>query len=439
MQRIGALCVTLVLTACHDLGNDSATAFRFDPGSTTRVVTNAHYSLIPGTTHRTLERGHPHSVLVTRQVSHFPTTVVGIPATVVLSRRFLQGEMTEERFEYFVQDDESNVWILGADVTQFTGGEVSGHDGTWRYGSGRYGEAGVKAGLVLAGRNRVGESYVRRSELGDRRVRVDAVDSRVLLPELGRFEKCLKLIETGGNEETLFRYLAPEVGPILVEDTAGFARGELIEIMDDRNPDVHPSRFVQGVDHPLFPLPTGRTWRYAGTTDDGFKEIVITVLEELTQIIGVDCTTVRVEEYLDGEVTELAFDWFAQDHDGNVWYFGEDVNRPREDGSTDKHGSWKAGENGARPGIEMLAIPRVGDSYRQEYAAGLAEDLAVITSLEAEVETGLGKFTNCLEVYEENPLEPDSANEFKYFAMEVGLILEVNADGSEYVPLVEVY
>jgi hypothetical protein len=40
-------------------------------------------------------------------------------------------------------------------------------------------------------------------------------------------------------------------------------------------------------------------------------------------ILGVTCVEVLDTVTLNGELTERTLDWFAQDKDGNVWYFGE--------------------------------------------------------------------------------------------------------------------
>ena len=40
--------------------------------------------------------------------------------------------------------------------------------------------------------------------------------------------------------------------------------------------------------------------------------------------------------------------------------------------------TWQAGVNGAQQGIIMEANPRVGDKYQQEFAAGVAEDQAIV-------------------------------------------------------------
>ena len=94
---------------------------------------------------------------------------------------------------------------------------------------------------------------------------------------------------------------------------------------------------------------------------------------------------VRVE---DGTPVEDTDDWYAQDLDGNVWYCGEiaqnfevfEGDDPEEAELVDIEGSWKAGRDGALPGIVMLASPQAGDVYRQEVALGEAEDAARVIS-----------------------------------------------------------
>ena len=41
--------------------------------------------------------------------------------------------------------------------------------------------------------------------------------------------------------------------------------------------------------------------------------------------MGVTSVVVRVTEWINGELVEDTFDWYAQDNDGNVWYFGEEL------------------------------------------------------------------------------------------------------------------
>jgi hypothetical protein len=81
-------------------------------------------------------------------------------------------------------------------------------------------------------------------------------------------------------------------------------------------------------------------------------------------------------------------------------------------------GSWRAGVAGAQPGIVMEANPKVGDSYNQENASGVAQDHAQVVSLNGNA-NGL---QHLLVTLETSSLEP-SASENKYYEKEVGLVL----------------
>ena len=64
-----------------------------------------------------------------------------------------------------------------------------------------------------------------------------------------------------------------------------------------------------------------------------------------------------------------------QDRCGNVWYFGEDTaTLDRKGNVIDTEGSFRAGVDGAQPGVFMQANPEVGRQFRQEWYQGHAED-----------------------------------------------------------------
>jgi len=91
----------------------------------------------------------------------------------------------------------------------------------------------------------------------------------------------------------------------------------------------------------------------------------IKVTDQTKNILAVDCIVVYDVETVDGKITEETYDWYAQDDDGNVWYFGEDTKAYLCDDHTnpaciDTAGSWEAGVDGALPGYLMLAEPRRG-------------------------------------------------------------------------------
>ena len=86
-------------------------------------------------------------------------------------------------------------------------------------------------------------------------------------------------------------------------------------------------------------------------------------------------TVVSDKLYLSGALEERTLDYYAQDKDGNVWYFGEDTAELKANGEVKTtEGTWLAGRDGAVAGIFMPADPQVGQSFRQEYYKDQAED-----------------------------------------------------------------
>jgi len=184
--------------------------------------------------------------------------------------------------------------------------------------------------------------------------------------------------------------------------------------------------FVPRSDNPYFPLVPGTEFTYRSKTKDGIEIEVARVTDQTKVIQGVTTRVVQDDVRLDGVLTEHTFDWFAQDDDGNVWYFGEGSQSiDPETGKVSTEGSWQAGRNGAEPGIIMEAHPAVGDSYNEENAAPVAEDQARVISLDERTNVLYGRFDDCLETGNTSPLEP-SALERKFYAPGVGLVLELD-------------
>lgn len=205
------------------------------------------------------------------------------------------------------------------------------------------------------------------------------------------------------------------------------------------DPDIDPANFLDPSEiaadpNPLLPLVPGMEWVYEG----GDETITVTVTDRTREILGVECVVVRdvVEE--DGEVLEDTDDYLTQDVDGNVWYFGE-LSLTFEDGElVDIEGSWVAGVDGAKPGILMKAAPAVGDVYRQEFALGDAEDYGeVIDVTGSESVPAASCSGDCAIIRDSSALEPGMAED-KYYAPDIGLILEVDVETGARVELVEV-
>jgi hypothetical protein len=204
------------------------------------------------------------------------------------------------------------------------------------------------------------------------------------------------------------------------------------------SPHIDPANFVAAIDNPLLPFTPGTVLRYEGTSGGEPQVNTVTVTHETRGIIGVTCVVVADSVFTGVQLVEATLDWYAQDRDGNVWYFGEDSKEYQNGVLVSTEGSWLAGVDGAKPGIVMEADPKVGDSYRQEYQKDVAEDQAQVLSLGEQVTVPFGSYAQCPETKEWTRLEPGVV-EHKYYARSVGMLKSVMvAGGSDQSELVSV-
>lgn len=202
---------------------------------------------------------------------------------------------------------------------------------------------------------------------------------------------------------------------------------------------IDPIHFVAHIDNPYLPFTPGTTLVYEGATEDGTERVEVTTLSETRQVMGVTVTVVRDIVYLDGVMVEDTYDWFAQDKQGNVWYFGEEVANYEDGVLVDHEGAWMAGEGGALPGIVMYAQPsaHIGTAYFQEYDPGEAEDMGEVMRVGETMTVPFGSFADVVQTKDWTPLE-SKALEYKFYAPGVGLIKELDVNSGETIELIEV-
>jgi len=197
------------------------------------------------------------------------------------------------------------------------------------------------------------------------------------------------------------------------------------------NPVINPSDFVSEVDNTYFTLTPGSSYFYKTETKNGSESSIVIVTYQTKKILGVDTSEVWDRIWSNGLLIEETLDWYAQDRDGNVWYFGESSKEYDTGGVASTEGSWEAGVDGAKPGIIMKANPKVGDSYRQEYYAGNAEDMGDVVSLGETVNVSYKTFKDCLKTKDWSKID-STLVEYKYYCPEAGsIVLEVADSGDK--------
>ena len=194
--------------------------------------------------------------------------------------------------------------------------------------------------------------------------------------------------------------------------------------------------FVDGVDHPYFPLPAGAKWVYEIREANGNKQTdTLEVLKEKRVVNGVQATVVRDTVSSGGQIVEDTFDWFAQVEYGNVWYVGESVDNYVGGVLTGHGGSWEWGVDGALPGIIMWADPsaHIDEKYHQEYYTGKAEDMGQVLSADEALTVPFGSFDRVLRTLDFSNIE--AGREYKFYAPGIGLLKEIDDGGGDEMVL----
>lgn len=189
-------------------------------------------------------------------------------------------------------------------------------------------------------------------------------------------------------------------------------------------PVIDAANFSNPIANDYFPLQPGVT----AVFDGGEEHVKVTVTAETKVIMGITTHVITDQVFVDGELQEDTVDWYAADNLGNVWYFGEQTAEYENGQISTTEGSWEAGIDGALPGIIMLADPRVGDAYRQEFYAGTAEDVAKVYGVEESITVPRDTFDRVLVTEDWSLLTPD-VHERKWYAPNIGVVYEETISG----------
>lgn len=202
-----------------------------DPADFVAVVDNPYFPLIPGTTWRYESEEDGETEVTVTQVTSDTRTILGIAATVVLDRVYVDGELAEWTLDWYAQDEDGNVWYLGEETREYEDGEVVSTEGSWEAGV-----DGAQAGVIMWGDPAAhkGKSYRQEYYEGEAEDmgKVLQLDAKVEVP-YGSFTGCLKTMDWTPLERGIreHKYYCPNVGLVLeVQPRGGRSRTELVAI-----------------------------------------------------------------------------------------------------------------------------------------------------------------------------------------------------------------
>lgn len=199
------------------------------PSDFVAVVDHPYFPRVPGT--QWVYQGKTEEGLRRTESEVLGETIeiMGIPATVVTNKDYLDGRLTEDNLDFYAQDKEGNVWYLGEEVANYEDGSLHDHAGSWLAG-----EDGAIAGIVMLARpaEHLGQSYRQEHLLGCTRDKAVVVSSsnRVAVPA-GRFERVVQTHDTSDVETDLneHKFYAQGIGLIKTIDLTTGAEFVLVK------------------------------------------------------------------------------------------------------------------------------------------------------------------------------------------------------------------
>jgi hypothetical protein len=169
-------------------------------------------------------RGDAVKVLVT--VTDHTREIIGITATVVHDKVTDHGDLIENTFDWYAQDNCDNVWYLGENTKEYENGHVVSTAGSWEAGV-----DGALPGVVVPGNPQVGLSYRQEYYAGEAEdaAEILSLDERAQVPA-GSFRNVLLTKDFTPLHRRILEYklYAPGVGPVLVLGVSGGADREAL-------------------------------------------------------------------------------------------------------------------------------------------------------------------------------------------------------------------
>ena len=224
------LAVALLLALAAGCGSEESSSLpqgdetvKLDPDDFSTEIDNPYWPMLPGS--RWVYREGKARVEVT--VTGTTKKIIGIEARVVRDVLTEDGEVREDTFDWYAQDESGNIWYLGESTKEFENGKVS-TEGSWQAGV-----DGAQPGVLLPGKPKAGLSYRQEYYKGEAEDAADvlSVDAQARVP-VGSFQQLLQTKEYTPLEPNVVehKFYAKRVGPILaVTVSGGSGREELVQ------------------------------------------------------------------------------------------------------------------------------------------------------------------------------------------------------------------
>jgi hypothetical protein len=176
---------------------------RLDPGQFTTRIDNRWWPMTPGSrwTYRETDgQGSTQRVQVT--VTGQTRTISGVQARVVHDVVTEDGQLVQNTYDWYAQDDKGNVWYLGEDTKEYEGGKVVSTEGSWEAGV-----DGAQPGILLPADPRRDMAYRQEYHKGQAEdaARVLSLDMRAEVPA-GSFDQLLTTQDSTPLEPKLLEH-----------------------------------------------------------------------------------------------------------------------------------------------------------------------------------------------------------------------------------------
>ena len=223
--------------------------------------------------------------------------------------------------------------------------------------------------------------------------------------------------------------------------------GKLVEIKTDDAADALEERQVRAaallkgvkfshprdITNPWLPLSSLKQDVIEGAEGGKKTRVLRTVMPDVRRSFKVgdqwvEALVVEDRAFEDGKIAEVAIDYFAQDDNGTVYYFGEDVDEYKDGKVINHDGSWLLGRDTPVPGVLFPGEVKPGAKWVSEDVSAEISEKDEIVSVSETVTVPAGTFKNCVKVKESLG---DGTTEYKYYAKGVGVIREQPPEGDE--------